>query len=192
MELSRFGLVLLLLLVACFADPFPEVRGRKARDPDAGWKKINVRRKGPGPPHGPPSDVALPDSKRYPVFLITSSSNDHQEVFKPEVGVRDLPPAVKQMLLGAAGATTAPPPDGGQASGVQVQCHIDRIFVRVRKERVRGPIQNLKLGSCPVNKISNEHYYFLYPLKAHCGFRSKVSKCAVASAFSHLDAPRQT
>lgn len=184
MELLRFGPVLLLLLAACFADTDPEVGDRKAHDPDTGWKKINVRRKGPAPPHSPRSS-----SDRYPPFLIASSSNDYQEVFKPEKGVRDLPAAVKQMLLGAAGATTAPPPHGGQASGVQVQCHIGRMYVRVRKERVKGSIQNLKLGSCPVNKITHEHYYFLYPLKAQCGFQRRVSKCAITCVFSHLDAP---
>ncbi|CAG03340.1 unnamed protein product [Tetraodon nigroviridis] len=48
------------------------------------------------------------------------------------------------------------------------------MFVRVKRAifKVNTAVQNLKLGTCTVNKVTDTHYYFLYPLTANCGFQT--------------------
>ncbi|XP_061130985.1 zona pellucida sperm-binding protein 3 [Syngnathus typhle] len=118
----------------------------------------------------------LPKSKSsQPVMSswhrIVSFSQDPKELFIPEKGVRPLPDSVKKMLL-------APPPTvasiGGAAKSklVEVLCHIDRMYVKVSKElfSTRDAFKDLKLGKCPVNEGTSEHYFLLYLLNADCGF----------------------
>lgn len=168
MKLFCVGLVLLW----CFPDSELTMRRLLSNVPE--WHTVNL----PQPPVSVDTNDTLPGSKRVPPFLVVSSSKDPVEAFKPEMGARDLPEAVKEMLLqalGATPATPAPPTGGGKA--VEVRCHIDRMYVRVKKAifKVNTAIQNLKLGICAVNKILDEHYYFLYPLTANCGFQTLVS-----------------
>ncbi|XP_048104515.1 zona pellucida sperm-binding protein 3 isoform X1 [Alosa alosa] len=90
-------------------------------------------------------------------------------VFKPEVGTRALPEPVKQIFLPPA-ATTAPPPQYGN---VDALCHLDRMYVRIKKELFSKPgdaWQYLKIGTCEVNQATADHYYFLYYLKG-CGLK---------------------
>lgn len=180
MKSLRVGLVFLML---CFAKSEVEIRGYVVRDPEAEWNRVAVPvRKDLGRSSGLRSantnGSILPVSRRVPMSVIVSSSNDPKEAFKPEKGVRELPEAVKRMLLQASGATTAPPTGGGTVPRVEVRCHIDRMYVRVRKStfKVRNILKTLKLGTCGPNAMVGDHYYFLYPLTAKCGFETQVSK----------------
>lgn len=183
------GLVLLML---CFAHSEVEIRGHVVRDPEAEWNRGAVPvRKDLGRSSGLKTfnSSILPVSRRFPVYVIVSSSNDPKEAFKPEKGVRELPDAVKRMLLQASGSTTAPPTGGGTPL-VEVRCHIDRMYVRVRKStfKIRNVLKNLKLGNCCPNGVHGDHYYFLYPLTAKCGFETQVSKGIILLLFKNLDA----
>lgn len=187
MELLFVGLVSLLV---CFADSELEIRDPVMYDPDADWNRIiGPERKDLVRASAPNSSI-LPVASRVPLYLIVSSSNDPKEAFKPEKGARDLPGVVKTMLIQALGATTPPPSGGGKKSHLEVRCHIDRIYVRIKKSMFKAsrPCKNLKLGTCPVNKIYGAHYYFLYPLTAECGFRTEVGKRIFMYACCNLDA----
>lgn len=184
----------LVLLLVCFPDSELKMRSLLEYEPELDWNALRddlVR-----VPKSADTNHTLPQSKRVPPFLVVSSSNDPVEAFKPEMGARDLPEAVKEMLLQALGATpaTLAPPPGGGGRAVEVRCHIGRIYVRVKKAifKVKTAIQNLKLGVCTVNKILDEHYYFLYPLTANCGFQTLVSKGIFMFIFSNLDVLQQT
>ncbi|KAK5899845.1 hypothetical protein CesoFtcFv8_009274 [Champsocephalus esox] len=49
------------------------------------------------------------------------------------------------------------------------------MYVRVRKEifKYTDAWKSLKLGTCPVNKGTKDHYYFLYLLTDSCGFKTE-------------------
>lgn len=189
MTSSCVGLVLLLV---CFPDSELKMRSLLEYEPEVDW---NTMRDDVVQPRMAGTNDTLPESKRVPPFLVVSSSNDPVEAFKPERGARHLPKAVKDMLLQALNAT--PPvlaPSTGGGGAVEVRCHTDRMFVRVKKGifKVKTAIQNLKLGVCAVNKILDGHYYFLYPLTANCGFQTLVSKVFFMFIFSNLDVLQQT
>nr|XP_057914522.1 zona pellucida sperm-binding protein 3 [Doryrhamphus excisus] len=132
----------------------------------------------------PMSDVTFlrsgsspPQRKMSPWYRIVSSSQDPKELFKPEKGFRFVPDSVRKMLL-------APPPPivtpGGTGTSklVEVLCHVDRMYVRVRRElfSTSDAFKDLKLGSCPVNEGTKDHYYLLYLLKSDCGFVRESQK----------------
>lgn len=190
MKLLCVGLALLLV---CFPASEQKMRSLLEYEP-VQWNTMRddlVRT----PVSTDPNDT-LPESQRVPPFLVISSSNDPVEAFKPELGARELPEAVREMLLQALGATpaTPAPPTGGDGKAVEVRCHIDRIFVRVKKSifKAQTPVQDLKLGVCTVNKILDKHFYFLYPLNANCGFQILVSKGVFIITFSNLAVLEQT
>uniref|UniRef100_A0A3B5KV65 Uncharacterized protein n=1 Tax=Takifugu rubripes TaxID=31033 RepID=A0A3B5KV65_TAKRU len=182
----------LVLLTLCFANSEVEIRGQVVSDPEAEWNRDAVPvRKDLGRSIGLKSvntnSSILPVSRRVPISVIVSSSNDPKEAFKPEKGVRELPDAVKRMLLQASGFTTAPPTGGGTLPPVEVRCHIDRMYVRVRKSifKIRNVLTNLKLGNCCPNGIYGDHYYFLYPLTAKCGFETNVDDFIVRATLRY-------
>lgn len=191
MELLCVGLVLLLM---SSADSQLKIRGRVVHDSEVDWKRLNVplKKELVFAPRSADPNGTLPESERVPTFIIVSSANDPVEDFKPELGARDLPDRAREVLLQAMVTTAAPPPGGG-TTGVEVACQIDRLYVRVKKDifKVRMAFQNLKLGTCAVNKILDDHYYFLYPLTANCGFKILVSEGVFMFIFSHLDALQQ-
>lgn len=113
-----------------------------------------------------------------PWYRIVTFSQDPKELFMPEKGARPIPASVKEMLL-------APPPtvaslgEAAKNKLVEVLCHIDRMYVKVSKElfSTRDTFKDLKLGKCPVNEGTSEHYYLLYLLKNDCGFKRQVGSC---------------
>ncbi|XP_040001668.1 zona pellucida sperm-binding protein 3 [Xiphias gladius] len=119
------------------------------------------------------SGSSTPEAKRFPEYVHVSSSKYQKEAFKPEKGSRPLPDWVKEILLppstaGGAGSTAKT-----GAELVEILCHVDRMYVRIRREvfKTRDAYKNLKLGTCPVNQGTKAHYYFLYLLKTGCGFK---------------------
>lgn len=191
MKLFCVGLVLLLV---CF--PVSELKRNLLKyDPEVNWDIL--RDDLVQAPTSADTKNTLPKLKRVPPFLVVSSSSDPVEAFKPEKGARDLPEALREMLLqaiGATPATPAPPTGEGCKGAVEVRCHIDRMFVRVKREifKVNTAIRNLKLGTCTVNKVTDKYYYFLYPLTADCGFQTLVSKSVFMFILKNVDVLQQT
>ncbi|XP_074485182.1 zona pellucida sperm-binding protein 3 [Sebastes fasciatus] len=113
---------------------------------------------------------STPEAKTVPEYLVVSK--DQKEVFKPEKGARPLPDSAKEMLLKTVSTT---PATAGTARPklVEILCHVDRIYVRIRREvfKTRDAYKYLKLGTCPVNQGTKNHYYLLYLLKTDCGFK---------------------
>lgn len=122
----------------------------------------------------------------FPEYIRILSSNYPKDTFKPERGARPLPSWAKELLLGPS-STTAKPSAKAANRGklVEILCHVDRMYVRIRREvfKTRDAYKNLKLGTCPVNQGTKDHYYFLYLLKTDCGFNKQVCKSAQMSFF---------
>lgn len=179
MELKHAGLLLLFL---CSSVQFRSGVGYGlfVQDPDLEWERMKtvIGEKTPRAPapnsRALKSSPSTPDAKKVPEYQVISASQVQKEVFKPEKGARPLPSSVKEMLL----ATAAPATTAGTTRPqiIEVLCHVDRLYVRVRREvfKTKGAYKNLKLGTCPVNRGTKEHYYFLYLLKNDCGFVKEV------------------
>ncbi|XP_010732496.2 zona pellucida sperm-binding protein 3 [Larimichthys crocea] len=175
MALKHAGLLLLFL---CSSVQFRSGVGYGlfVQDPDLEWERMKtvIGEKTPRAPapnsRALKSSPSTPDAKKVPEYQVISASQVQKEVFKPEKGARPLPSSVKEMLL----ATAAPATTAGTTRPqiIEVLCHVDRLYVRVRREvfKTKGAYKNLKLGTCPVNRGTKEHYYFLYLLKNDCGF----------------------
>lgn len=180
MELMRAGLLFLML---CFVESRFRLRGGRVfvKDALSEWNRMKTLvKKDLIRAHAPKSSEAnistLPVHQRVIPYIVVSASNELKEAFRPEKGNRDLPDLVEQLLEQATATTAAPPSSGGRTPTVEILCHIDRIYVRIKRAffKVRNAFQNLKLGTCAVNKSTAEYYYFLYLLTADCGFQITV------------------
>nr|XP_046261065.1 uncharacterized protein zp3c isoform X2 [Scatophagus argus] len=186
MEMMYAGL-LLLLFCSAYSYQFASGRGYglSMQDPDLEWERLEtasgegaMRASAPQPKFWrstPSGESQTPEAKQVPEYVIVTASQVQKELFKPEKSARPLPNSVREMLLGA---TIAPKATGSTTSRkalVEILCHIDRMYVRVRKEvfRTRDAYKYLKLGTCPVNQGTKEHYYLLYLLKNDCGFKKE-------------------
>ncbi|XP_035515495.1 zona pellucida sperm-binding protein 3 [Morone saxatilis] len=128
------------------------------------------------------SESSTRKAKGVPQYRIVSASQDHKEVFKPEKGFRPLPNSVINMLFGSLTATGV---TGTSATTVattspkliEILCHVDRMYVRVRREvfKTRNAWEYLKLGTCPVKASTKDHYYLLSLLEDDCGFQKESS-----------------
>ncbi|KAG8015138.1 Zona pellucida sperm-binding protein 3 [Nibea albiflora] len=175
MELKHAGF-LLLLLCSCVHFRSGAGYGVFVQDPDLEWERMEtvIGEKTPRAPAPKAQSSAVspptPDAKKVPDYEVISASQVQKELFKPEKGARPLPSSVKEMLL----ATAAPTTTAGttRPEMIEVLCHVDRVYVRVRREifKTRDSYESLKLGTCPVNRGTKVHYYFLYLLKDDCGF----------------------
>ncbi|XP_060941286.1 zona pellucida sperm-binding protein 3 [Limanda limanda] len=110
----------------------------------------------------------------FPRYKLISMSEYPKESFKPEKGVRPLPAFAKEVLVvpSSIGTTVAAP---ARKPVVEALCHLDRIYVRVLREGFKSvdAYKYMKLGSCPVNQGTKEHYYFLYLLTTDCNFKKE-------------------
>lgn len=122
-----------------------------------------------GQPDIPAPVLKLPESVRI------RASQLHKELFTPEIGIRPVSELVKSILL--PGNPTPKPPQSAAEKKVQVLCYLDRMYVRILRSVFSSPqaSEHLKLGSCPVNKVTTTHYYFLSPLTG-CDVRRRVSE----------------
>ncbi|KAM9363609.1 zona pellucida sperm-binding protein 3 [Symphorus nematophorus] len=133
--------------------------------------------------------TSIPEAKKVIPYEAVPASKVQKEVFKPEKGIRPLPNSIKEMLLGA----TAPPATTTSAPTrpklIEILCHVDRMYVRVRREffKSSNAYKYLKLGTCPVNQGTKEHYYLLYLLKTDCGFKkeSNVDDVVIHNVLSY-------
>lgn len=176
MELIHAGLLLLLFQVA--AGQFGRDASLFVDDPASEWDRMGTIIK-EGMMQAPESKLwrsGTSTAKQVPQYVVVSAADVKKEYFKPEKNARPLPQSVKDMLLGA----TIAPTTGGTSRKpiVEVLCHIDRIYTRVRREvfKTRDAYKYLKIGKCPVNQGTREHYYLLYLLTTDCGFNKEVGE----------------
>lgn len=174
-------LVRLLLILCCFVCS-EQLISQFKQNPELEWEKmakvIGEEASGPMPnvsrsrSH---SQTLSSEIRTLPKYRVVSSAKNQKVLFNPEKGVRPLPNSVKALLFPSpamaspAGSATRPKP-------VEILCHIDRIYVRVRRElfKTLDAFRYLKLGTCPVNQGTTDHYYFLYHLTSGCGFKREV------------------
>lgn len=191
----------LLLLLCCFAYSytFSSVAsyGPFVQYPELEWARMEKVigeeiSRAPAPKakflkSGSSSGASIPEAKKVPEYRIVSASMDQKELFKPEKGARPLPNSVKEMLL-----VTAPPEVAATSAArpklVEILCHIDRMYVRIRREvfKSKDAYKYLKLGTCPVNQGTKVHYYLLYLLKTDCGFKREVGKGCFLFTLNHI------
>lgn len=186
MEMMRAGLVLLML---CFVESRFRLRGGRVfvKDAVSEWNRMKTLvKKDLIRAHAPKSSdgniSTLPVHQQVIPYIVVSASHELKEALRPEKGHRDLPYLVEKLLQQATATTAAPPSSGGRTPSVEILCHIDRMYVRIKRAlfKDRNAFRNLKLGTCAVNKSTNEHFYFLYLLTADCGFQMTVSgSCSV-------------
>lgn len=110
---------------------------------------------------------------KLPGSVQISAHQLHKELFTPGRGGIPVPPQVREMLLPKV--PVAKPAFSGltaRRKPIEMLCHLDRIYVRVLKSLFssHSAHKHLKLGTCPFNKQTRAHYYFLYNLK-RCGLK---------------------
>ncbi|XP_053532005.1 zona pellucida sperm-binding protein 3 isoform X2 [Ictalurus punctatus] len=158
--------VLLLVGWTCMVSPFPYMLDDAASDdswPDLEESSPKYKAQTPVNPtlHTPCPPLKLPQ------FQQIRSSDVHKLIFKPARNLRPVPALMKSILLPSpTPATAAPLPS--KPRRIELLCHIDRIYVRVRKSLFTNPDAGkyLKVGTCTVNTDTAEYYYFLYPINS--------------------------
>ncbi|XP_068607060.1 zona pellucida sperm-binding protein 3 [Brachionichthys hirsutus] len=198
--------VCFLFLLFCLAHGFHSKRGAGpglfVRKPVVEWKRMETligeeMKEDPLPKSrvwrsGPSGGSSKPEARIVPEYVTVSASDDHREAFKPERGARPLPDTIREMLLGTniTPTVTEKPTTGNGV--VEILCHIDRMYVRIRRKifQTREAYKYLKLGSCPVNQGSKEHYYLLYLLTTDCSFtqQSNIDDVLIGNVL-HYDPP---
>lgn len=186
MGLFHVGL-LLLLGGSCASFSFPKSLsgyGPFVQNPDLEWERMETvigEELTRTPAHRAASmrsASSAPQANKVPEYRIISKSEDPVDLFMPEKGARPLPQAAKDIL-----SVTSPPDTAtgksSQKKLVEILCHVDRMYVRIRREvfTTADAYKYLKLGSCPVNQGTKAHYYLLYLLK-DCGFKKEVGSCS--------------
>lgn len=149
----------------------PELQQPAPADSDEPQEQFLSVDQTPAPPILVPRGPALMKPLNLPLFTRIMSPIP-SGVFKPEGGTRPLPIPVKQMFLPPAPTKPTPP----QYGAVDALCHLDRIYVRIKKDLFVNPSEAwryLKVGTCSVNEDTAQHYYFLYYLKG-CGLKYEV------------------
>ncbi|XP_072240047.1 zona pellucida sperm-binding protein 3 [Leuresthes tenuis] len=171
---TNIGLVFLLFCSYCC--------GVLVKDPESEWEEVKTvteeEEEGANMPKSKPLSVSddgpsVARAKKLPKYLVVSSTSDHKEDLKPEKRAREVPKWLKNVLLGS-------PPTLPRAAGathksdlLEIQCHFDRIYVRIRKEVFKSQVayKYLKLGTCPVTYGNKDHYFLMHSLKKDCGFK---------------------
>lgn len=188
-------LLLRFLLVIYYSACTCQFKGKFNKNPELEWE--NMAKLTGGASSGPvpklfrsASPGLTSDSEliMLPEYLVVSSAHDRKAVFKPNRGARPLPSSVKNILFPT---TTATPVDSSTPPElVEALCHIDRIYVRIRRDAFKtlDAYKYLKLGTCPVNQGTQDHYYFLYYLTANCDFQkeSNVDDLTVKTVLHYL------
>lgn len=189
MELMRVRILLLLL---CFANSqFSSDARLFVQDPEAEWKRMEAEA---NEERSEASDFNLGRSPSntlrplpVPKYMVVPASKVQKGLFKPEKNTRPLPTSIKEMLLGAKAPTTTVAPPTRQPP-IEVLCQIDRMYVRIKKNVFKSldAFKYLKLGKCPVNHGTKNHYYFLYLLHIDCGYLREVGRVSFFfSIFNH-------
>lgn len=161
-------------------------------DPIAEWEKMDADRDGDvssvigrAPPVGRGSKPTMPS---FPEYVRLPVSKYSIKAFKPGKGHEPLPEWAKEILLvpfpselkNIPSVEAAAAPKALRPKYLEMLCHIDRIYVRIRREVFKSTeaYKGLKLGKCPVNQGTKDHYYLLHLLKTDCGYQLEVGNNA--------------
>ncbi|XP_024914509.1 zona pellucida sperm-binding protein 3 [Cynoglossus semilaevis] len=133
---------------------------------------------GRAPPVGRGSKPTMPS---FPEYVRLPVSKYSIKAFKPGKGHEPLPEWAKEILLvpfpselkNIPSVEAAAAPKALRPKYLEMLCHIDRIYVRIRREVFKSTeaYKGLKLGKCPVNQGTKDHYYLLHLLKTDCGYQ---------------------
>uniref|UniRef100_A0A3Q1GJN0 Zona pellucida glycoprotein 3c n=1 Tax=Acanthochromis polyacanthus TaxID=80966 RepID=A0A3Q1GJN0_9TELE len=192
----------LLFLLFCLADS-SRFRNRAGdgvflQDPELEWERratgMDEEKAEASVPKSKPwgsasvAAASLPGVSKYE-YLHVPYANDRKEDFKPEKGARSLPAWAKKILLGRLAPLPLAQEAGDAHKLVEILCHVDRLYVRVKKEvfKSRDAHKYLKLGTCPVNRANDKYYFLLYLLKNDCGFKkeSHVDYLSISNVLSY-------
>lgn len=174
----------LLLQLLCSASSY-RFRSRAGygpfvQNPESEWERMKTmggeERAGPAPRVWK-SGAITADENTFPEWVYAQKSAYPKEVFQPEKGARPLPDWSGEILRVPV-ATSSTTAAAARAGVVELLCHVDRIYVRIRRDVFKSlnAYKDLKLGTCPVNQGTKAHYYLLYLLKTDCGFKLEVGK----------------
>ncbi|XP_026025864.1 zona pellucida sperm-binding protein 3 [Astatotilapia calliptera] len=184
MGLMQAGFLFLLFWSACFQFIDKAEYGVFGQDPELDQEKMETVADEDETEDSAPQlkrsashgDLSTPEAMKLPKYLNVPASYDQKQLFKPERGVRPLPEWARKILLASAPAA---PVTGGAEMGrdnvVEILCHVDKMYVRIRKRvfKSRDAYKYLKLGTCPVNQENEHYYYFLYSFVTGCGFKKE-------------------
>uniref|UniRef100_A0A673CES8 ZP domain-containing protein n=1 Tax=Sphaeramia orbicularis TaxID=375764 RepID=A0A673CES8_9TELE len=171
-----------LLVVLCFVNVSQSRSssqyGPLSSNPEQEWNKLALddeRALAHGPRSKSSSRSSVAQERKVPTYLTVSADMVQKKFFKPEKGFRSLPSSVVEILR-ATPSPASPSTPANSKKNIEVLCHIDRMYVRIKKELFnnRYAYRLLKLGTCPVNKDDKDYYYFLHLLKTDCGFKTEV------------------
>ncbi|KAI1896818.1 hypothetical protein AGOR_G00098780 [Albula goreensis] len=89
-----------------------------------------------------------------------------------------IPDVFKKAILPSTEESDSPAP--AKKGPVEARCHLDRMYMRVRRSILSGRYawKYLSFGSCPVNKVTRAYFYFLYDLNK-CGLIPQSTDDAV-------------
>ncbi|XP_032398951.1 zona pellucida sperm-binding protein 3 [Etheostoma spectabile] len=180
----RCAVFLLLLFCTAYSYPFRGTAGHSpfVQDPEEEWERMMTAIGNEvDETHAPQNKLFMGASnngsstsqaKQVPEYLIASVLEDKVKDFKPGMGAGPLPDWASGMLLKTA---TTSPTVPARPQLVEILCHVDRLYVRVRKDifKTNNAHKYLKFGTCPINQGTADHYYFLYLLTADCGFKKE-------------------
>ncbi|XP_005925069.1 zona pellucida sperm-binding protein 3 [Haplochromis burtoni] len=184
MGLMHAGFLFLLFWSACFQFIDKAEYGVFGQDPELDQQKMETVADEDETEDSAPQlkrsashgDLSTPEAMKLPKYLNVPASYDQKQLFKPERGVRPLPEWARKILLASAPAA---PVTGGAEMGrdnvVEILCHVDKMYVRIRKRvfKSRDAYKYLNLGTCPVNQENELYYYFLYSFVTGCGFKKE-------------------
>ncbi|XP_034156272.2 zona pellucida sperm-binding protein 3 [Pangasianodon hypophthalmus] len=158
--------VVLLVVLNYMVSPHPFMTDNAASDDT--WPELEelLPHYKKNVPTDPSLNTPCPPLK-LPQFQQIRSSDVHKLIFKPARNRRPVPALMRSILLPSLlPAIESPLPS--KPRNIELLCHIDRIYVRVLKSIFISPDAGkyLKVGTCPVNKVTPEHYYFLYSIKS--------------------------
>lgn len=166
-----------VLLLFCYSASSYQSQGHiPSGDPVQEWNALaRVLEKERALMGRPRAGSQNPPNGDRPSFREVSESFNNQVLFRPSIGARPVLNAIKDILRPTPQPVTTEPP---RSPLFESLCHLDRIYVRVRKFlfNTKTAYKRLTLGACPVNRASKYHLYFLYLLTSPCGFFNEVGE----------------
>ncbi|MBN3304648.1 ZP3 protein, partial [Amia calva] len=95
--------------------------------------------------------------------------------FKPAADNRELPKAIKKILLPHRYWSVPRPLRPVQRDGLLVWCSYSQLYVMINRNihGFRCKVSELSLGSCPVSRTTKKYFYFIYGLH-ECGNKVAV------------------
>ncbi|KAJ8384455.1 hypothetical protein AAFF_G00204760 [Aldrovandia affinis] len=121
--------------------------------------------------HEPRGPLRILQPYQLPMFLHAQAPLLDFKLFRPRLGFKRLPSAVKNLLLPPPGSWLGfPMVPVSNPSGVEVWCGYSKISVRVNRRTLgfRCLPSRLFLGSCPVHRFTEDYFYFHNDLN-QCG-----------------------